>query len=304
MRNLTEAILQKKAEKIKRYPCASNRASSIGYSVEILGGCLRRGVFERTRWQEKEMHDAKTQCIFDEGHNQEAVVLRDLAEAGIDIIEQQTPFEMKAQQLTGHVDGKYVEDGVAYPIEIKSMHPAIFDSVHCFDDLRKKPWLRSYMCQITLYMLMQGVDKGIFLLKNKSSGELKQITVDLDYELGEACLKTAEKINEHIKANTEPDKISDIQVCKDCPFKLICCPGVKFGTELRIVDDPLFESRVEKCLSLKDQANEYDKIYSVIRDESKAQAGETGNLNIVVGKYRLTGSKDSRGSFRLKIGEP
>lgn len=300
MKDLVAEVLKKKAEKIRRYPCLTNRASSIGYSVEMLGGCLRRGVLERTAWQEKEMHDAKTQCIFDEGHLQEAAVLRDLADAGINIIEQQTPYEWKEKQITGHLDGKYIEDGIAYPLEIKSMHPAIFDSVYCFEDMKKKPWTRAYMAQITIYMLMQGVDKGIFILKNKSSGELRQITVDLDYELGEACLATAEAINGHIKAGTLPDKMADIQVCKDCPFKLICCPGVSFGEELKIKDDPIYEKRIEKYLSMKPTSDECENIYKIIKDEAKAQAGESG-LNIIVGKYLLTGKKDTKGAFRLNI---
>jgi len=300
MKNLVEAVLAEKAKKIKRYPCNSNRASGLGYAVELLGGCLRRGVLERTRWAEKELHDARMQLIFDEGHNQETVVLRDLAEAGIEIIGQQTPYEWKDLQITGSIDGKYVEDGVAYPVEIKSMNPMIFDAVHTFEDFKKKPWTRSYMAQITLYMLLQGVDKGIFILKNKSNGMLKQITVDLDYELGEACLKAAEAINCYVKAGTVPEVIKDIQVCKDCPYKLICCPAIQFGEPLKISDDPIFEERLDKYFLIKPIEKESKDLYEIIRDRAKAQAAG-GELNLLQGKYRLTGKPDAKGAFRLTI---
>ena len=300
MKSLIEPILAVKAKKIKRYPCNSNRASALGYAVPMLSGCLRRGVYERTNWQDKELHDARVQLIFDEGNNQESAILRDLAEAGVQIIEQQTPYEWKQYQITGHVDGKYVEDGIAYPVEIKSMSPNIFTSVNSFEDMKKKPWTRSYMVQITLYMLMQGIDKAIFIIKNKSNGELKQLTVDLDYDLGEACLKAAEEINKHVVAGTLPEKIKDIQVCKDCPFKLICCLGVSFGEPLKISDDPLFTERLEKYISLKDQSAECDKLYEVIREEAKAQANG-GELNMLCGNYLLTGKPDTKGAFRLKI---
>ena len=300
MKNLVEAILNIKAKKITRTPCNSNRASSIGYFCPELEGCLRRGVYERTRWQEKELHDAKRQLVYDEGNQQERVVLRDLAEAEIDIIEQQTAFEWKEKQITGHLDGKYVEDGVAYPVEIKSMSPFIFDTVFTFEDFKKKPWTRAYMAQITLYMMLQGIDKGIFILKNKSTGELRQITVDLDYDLGEACIKTAETINGHVLDGTLPDRIPDIQVCKDCPYKMICLPDVNFGEELKIVDDPIFEQRIDSYLKLKPTADDCGKLYETIKAESKAQAG-TGDLNIICGKYRIVGKRDARGALRLSI---
>lgn len=301
MKNLVELVLQKKAEKIRRYPCNSNRASSIGYSVPELEGCLRRGVYERTSWEQKELHDAKLQTIFDEGHIQEAAVLRDLAEAGVQIIEQQTPYEWKEHQITGHVDGKYIEDGIAYPIEIKSMSPNIFSIINSFEDMKKKPWTRTYMAQITIYMLLQGIDKAIFFLKNKSTGELKQLTVDLDYELGEACLKTAETINGHIKAGTLPDRIKDIDKCSDCPFKLICLPDVSWGTPLQIKDDPEYEAKLTRYFELENAADESKKLYEIIRERAAASADEKGNLNILVGKYTITGKKDTRGAFRIKI---
>jgi hypothetical protein len=275
MKNLIEAILVKKAEKIQRYPCLSNRASSMGYFLPILEGCLRRGVYERANWQEKELYDAKTQLVFDEGHAQEAAVLRDLADAGINIVEQQTPFEWKEYQITGHVDGKYIEDGVAFPIEIKSMSPFIFDMVYNIEDFKKKPWTRSYLAQITLYMLMQNVDKAIFLLKNKSSGELRQITVDLDYTLGEACLSAAEK--------------------------MVCLPGTDFGQELKIKEDPEIEKKLDRYLELKPDELECGKIWDTIKSQAKAEIGPAGVLNVMVGKYLLTGKTDAKGTLRIKI---
>jgi CRISPR/Cas system-associated exonuclease Cas4 (RecB family) len=300
MKDIVAQIMAVKQQNIKRYPCHSNRASSIGYYVPMLGGCLRKGVYDRTRWQDKEMHDARVQLIFDEGNMQEKQVLKDLAEADITIVEQQTAFSWKEYQITGTVDGKYIEDGVAYPFEIKSMSPMIFDTVFNFEDFKKKPWTRAYMAQITLYMLLQGIDKGIFLLKNKSNGQLKQITVDLDYELGEACLKACEEVNTHVKNETLPERIQNITICKDCGYKTICCPEIQFGLPLKINDDPMFEQRVDKYLSLKEVSKECDNVYEIIREESKAQS-EKVELNILVGKYHLTGKPDSRGAFRLSI---
>jgi CRISPR/Cas system-associated exonuclease Cas4 (RecB family) len=298
--NLIQPILDKKAKEIQRTPCKSNRASGLGYFVPELEGCLRRGVYERTAWDQKELHDVRVQLIFDEGHHQERQVLADLASAGIDIIEQQSAFEWAAYQITGHLDGVVVEDGVAIPVEIKSMSPHIYGMVSTFEDFRKKPWTRSYMCQIMLYMLSKNVDKGIFVLKNKSTGELKQVDVSLDYELAEACIKTAETINACLLSGAIPDRITDREKCKDCPYKLICLPEISWGQELKIADDPEFEGRLNRYMERVDVADEVKKEYDVIRARCVSSATD-GVLKMMVGKWILSGKTDARGAFRLSI---
>lgn len=305
MIDIVSAIYNMKKKKIRRYPCHVNRASSLGYFVPELDGCLRRGVYERTNWRDKEMYDPRVQYIFDEGHKQEASVLRDLAEAGIEVIEQQTPYEWREYQITGHIDGKIIDpdDGQSIPIEIKSMHPNIYGIINSFEDFLKKPWTRAYMAQITLYMLMQNIDRAIFVLKNKSSGELKQIDVDLDYDLGEYCIRTAENINEHVKKNTLPEQINDREKCRDCPFKLICLPDIKFGEELKIVDDPEFENRLKRHFELKGAAAEYKKNYDVIKSRIKATAlaEKNGECNLMVADYQITGKTGGKHRFLLSI---
>ena len=298
--NIVQAILDNKARKAQRWPCKANRASSIGYFVPELEGCLRRGVYERTNWQDKELPDGRLQLIFDEGRNQEEIVMRDMAAAGVQLLEQQGAFEWAKYEITGHLDGVIIEDGKAIPVEIKSMSPYSFASTQTFEDMKKKPWTRSYMAQIQIYMLSKNIDKAIFVCKNKSTGELRQIDCVLDYELAEACLKTAEAINGHIKAGTLPDKIVDMEKCKDCPFKTLCQPEINFGEPLKIADDPAYEKELDRREALAEASDEYKKVDEIVKDRAKATAGQ-GDLNIMVGKYHLTGKRDKKGSFRLTI---
>lgn len=299
MKNLVQPVIDNAKKKITRYPCYTNRASTLGYCVPILGGCLRRGVYERTNWNDKELHDVGLQLIFNEGNLQERQVLRDFSDADIDIIEQQGSGEWKDYQISYHLDGVWVEDTVAYPVEIKSCHPQIFDTLFTFDDFRKKPHTRAYMVQITIYMLSKNVDKGIFILKNKSNGMLRQITCDLDFELGEAILKTAEAINKHIAEKTLPDRIADREVCKKCPFKLLCLPEINFGVALKIMDNPNFENLINRYFKIKEIALEASKLWDEIKEYAKSTA-ENGELNVLCGKYRVTGHTDKRG-FKTEI---
>lgn len=302
-------VYKQKESKIKRYPCNANRASGLGYAVPELEGCLRRGVYERTHWEQKALHDGRLQMIFDEGNHQEIQIYKDLMEADVQIIEQQTSYSWPEYQITGHIDGKLVvEDAgdgattTTIPCEIKTMAPHIFDAINKFEDFKNKPWHRSYMVQITLYMLMQGIDEAIFILKNKSTGELKQLNCELDYELGEAAIRAAETINKHLTDGTLPPQIDDADKCADCPFNLICKPDIDFGVPLQISDDPALESKIDEYLDKKGIASDIKSLYDKqIKPKLKASADEKGNLNVMLGKYHITGKTDARGTFRNKI---
>jgi len=283
----------------KRYPCYSNRASSIGYFVPELEGCLRRGVYERTNWQDKEAYNSNSLLRFKEGNSQETILLNDLSVSGIQVIEQQSSFVWEKYQISGHLDGVIVIDGKSVPIEIKSMAPNIFSGIKTLEDFKKKPWTKAYLAQIQIYMLFKNIDTAIFFLKDKSSGDLKQINVELDYEIAESCVKTAEIINNHVDTKTLPERITNIDKCKECPFKLLCLPGLNFGTELKIEQDTEFELKLDKYLSIASISSECEKLWEVIKNRAKASATVDGNLNIIVGKYRLTAKSGKQ--FRLII---
>jgi len=295
------SVKSMRQKNIQRYPCHSNRASQLGYAVPELQGCLRRGVYERTRWEDKEMWEVESIIRFKEGDRQEQHVLRDLTDAGFDCIEQQSPFEWKEHDITGHVDFKIIVDGVALPVEIKSCSPFIYQMIYTFEDLNKKSWLRAYKCQVTLYMLMQGIDWAIMIFKDKSSGLMKQINVPLDYDLGEACIRTAEIINKNLKAGTLPDKVDDIQICKDCPYKVICLPDIDFGVPLKIKDDPLFVKRIETYLEKEAIKKEAIAEYKLIQDYVRGSLDVKGKINEMIGLYHLHGGLSDSGRLLFKI---
>ena len=286
----------------KRIPCKSNRASSIGYFVPELGGCIRQGVYERTHWSEKRLPDTRLQAIFEEGKEQEKMVLKLLAEIGVELFEQQGAFEWEKYNITGHLDGCMRDGNDSIPVEIKSMNPNIFHQINSLEDFKKKPWTTAYLGQIQLYMLFKNIDRGIFLLKDKSNGMLKQIPVALDYELAEACIKTAEIINKHVAEGKLPEPCDDIDKCEDCKFNHICMPERSFGTPLKISDDPLFDLKLLKYFELEEAAGESKELYETIRSRSLASS-EGGDLNLLTchGKVRIIGKRDKKGSLRLSF---
>jgi CRISPR/Cas system-associated exonuclease Cas4 (RecB family) len=263
---IIEKIYEFKTHKIKNTPCLSNRASSLG------DPCLRRLFYERTRWGDKQLHDVYKQLIFDEGSNQEKIVLRDLAEAGFEIFEQQRAFEERDLQITGHVDLKLKipgdESNRLYPCEIKSMAPHIFNRINKLEDFYNSPyhWLQKYPAQLLLYMLAANEDRGVFILKNKSNGQLKEIWIDMDWELANTLYDKAAKINWYIKENISPDRITDLDICEECPFNHICLPEKSFGPEISQEDRDELIDLTTRIGEVKDAHIEYETLNKRLKD--------------------------------------
>ena len=319
---IVEKILEAKQRKIRQYPVNANRASELGHS------CLRYLVLNRTRWQEKALHDARLQMIFDMGRMVEDAVQQDLREAGIGIIEQQRAFSWAKYQITGSIDMKlaldeglvktYCENGnlpqeikdnlmaqllwrvndratAVVPAEIKSAAPHPFESINTIEDMRhhKYAYMRRYPAQLTLYMLMDNKDIGLFLFKNKSTGELKEIWMKLDYEFAESLVKKAETINKHVAEGTLPDPMEyDDRVCPDCAFTHICMPD-RIGTEVAVDNSEELLDLVGRYWTLKPGAKEYDEVNDRINKLVE------GKHKLLVGDYFIEGKWIERASYQV-----
>jgi CRISPR/Cas system-associated exonuclease Cas4 (RecB family) len=284
---IVERILETKQAKIKQWPVNANRASELGHE------CLRYLVLNRTRWQEKTLHDARLQMIFDMGRMVEDLVYQDLREAGFSIVEQQRPFSWAKYQITGSIDFKLAIDGHVYPAEVKSASPHAFASINSAQDMlkHKYPYMRRYPAQLTLYLLMDGKDKGVFLFKNKSTGELKEIWLDLDYDFGESLIKKAEAINKHVAEGTLPDPVEYKEdVCGECTFTHICLPD-RIGKEVEVSGDVELLELVTRYETLKTGAKEFDEVDKRISEIVK------GREKILVGDYFIEGKWQERTSY-------
>lgn len=275
---LIEKIIESKARKIKGYPVNSNRASDLGVP------CVRYHVLNRTRWQEKSLHDVGLQFVFDIGNEIEEIVLKELSDAGIKIIEQQRSFSWPEYSITGHIDGIVLADeNKAYPMEIKSCSPFVFKAINTIDDLKngKYGYLRKYPTQLNLYLLMDGKERGVFLFKDKVSGQLKEIWMDLDYDLGEETLQRAKEINTHVSAGTLPAPIGEEMWCNGCAFAHICLPE-QIGKEVE-VDTGELATMLDRLEELKPAKSEYEEIDKQVKETVK------GREKILAGDYFITG---------------
>lgn len=293
---IVEKILEAKERTIKLWPVNSNRASELGHP------CLRYHVFNRTRWQEKSLHDVRLQLIFDMGKEIEKIVVRDLLDANLTVIEQQRSFSWPEYQITGMIDLKVLQDGYAMPVEVKSCSPFVFQKVSTIDDLKGSKYLhmRKYPAQLNIYMLMDNKPRSLFLFKDKASGAMKEIPMEIDYELGEVCLQRAEATNRHIANKTNPDYQSDILSegwCDDCAYLHICLPD-HIGKEIEI-DAGELAAMVARMEEIKPLCSEYDDLDGQIKKMVE------GKEKILAGDYFITGKyierKDGGRYWKRKV---
>lgn len=293
---LIEKVRDEKQKKIRLYPTLSNRASQLGHP------CERYLVFLRTRWQDASLPSVDLQFIFDEGNIQERAILRDLEDAGWQLIEQQRDYHYPEHQITAHVDAKVVLGPLeAAPIECKSMSPFIWVKVNSLQDMlqSKMAHLRKYPAQITLYLLLANAERGFLILKNKSTGQLKEIEVRLDYEYAESLLQKAQRINTHVAASTVPEPIDwSESICGRCEFNHICLPDAK-REALDLNDDPELLEQLTKRQALKAARDEYEELDEEVKEKVK------GKPKILCGDFLITGRyqdrKDGKQVWMTKI---
>jgi len=252
---LVEKIYETKQAQIKQMPVHTNRASQLGHP------CERYLVYERTKWQEKTLHGVGLQLVFDLGNIFEDVVLTDLKQAGFTIVEQQRPFFYPDFNISGHIDAKILIDGKAVPLEIKSASPYVFNAINSINDMKKSKYvyMQKYPAQLNIYMLMSNIERGVFIFKNKSTGQMKEIWCDLDWELADSLCKKAQRINEHVVNGTLPEPVDNDAICEGCEYVHICLPE-RAGKEMKIIDDTDFETLLDRYDELKKIMKEYDEL--------------------------------------------
>lgn len=297
LEDIAQKVLDHKASKARNYPQHVNRASEAG------NPCERALVLARTHWEERALPDAALMCIFAGGHMIEKMALDELAEAGIEVVEQQRSYAWKEFELTGHIDGKVKSDGVVYPLEIKGLmrygglEPKWIDGVPWLtvDQFTNssKPWVKKYAGQMTLYLMMEEVDTGIFYIKDKTTYKPISAYFALDYDYAESLLKKLERVNQHVKDGTLPDQTDDIELCEKCNFLHVCLPEIKRDA-LEFTEDPEMEEKLERWEELKPLVAESN---ALDRQFKKAFAERE---KLVIGDFLITGKEVHRKGYTVE----
>lgn len=283
------------AQKRKRFPCHANRASMIG---DI---CGRRLVYQRTRWEDEILPEIGLLRAFELGDEVEKRTLQRLQDIGLKIIRQQESFLQRGRNnetlITGHIDAILEIEGREVVIEIKSMHPAIWEHTNTVEDFLRHEWTQRYPVQLNLYCYGCETNHGLWILVNKSSDELKQIEWKLDFALAEKTLQRCETINEHVRAGTLPEQLQNHpDTCERCSFNHICLPVIDRIPAQFIVDEQLAND-VEEMFHLEKAAERWEFLKENIKKRMN------GVEKAVIGKWLYDGNRRNW-KDRWKTSEP
>jgi hypothetical protein len=190
---------------------------------------------------------------------------------------------------------KLAINGDVFPCEVKSAAPNAFASINSVQDMLHHKWayMRRYPAQLTLYLLMDNKERGLFLFKNKSTGELKEIWMDLDMDFAESLVQKAEAINKHVAEGTLPSPMEyQEDICGDCGFVHICLPD-RIGKEVEISDNTELLELVIRYNTLKPGAKEFDEVNDRINKIVE------GKEKILVGDWFIEGKWQARMSYEI-----
>jgi hypothetical protein len=238
-----------------------NWASELGHP------CLKYLVWIRKKPYKASPPSEKQKLDRYEGKIHEKAIIEELKK-NFRIDDEHTYWEWEKYQIRGRLDALLIQNNERIPIEIKTTSSQqVFDSIKSFEDMLNSPcwYVRKYPVQMTLYLQRAGVKRGYFILKNRFTGDLKEIEVGLNLKLLQQILEKADKINYYISKNIEPKEgINDPQVCITCPFSHICIPSKKY--ELLEVLQKKGGEEIMSHLDRFYELQKYMKEYQEIKD--------------------------------------
>lgn len=139
-------------------------------------------------------------------------------------------------KLVGHIDGvvPWDTDNPRVLLEVKSMSQFEFDR-----------WMRgrfnefpNYASQITCYMEATGLDKCLYIVKNRNSGhEDRQVLEEKPVFMTEIIGKLTDVTNHVISNQLVPREFDSSNIeCKRCEYKKLCIPEPEELTPMQQAD--------------------------------------------------------------------
>lgn len=267
-----------KANKRGPHRPSGNWASNLGHP------CSRYMVHCRLDWNERLSADPSLQRIFMEGNHQEETVIKVLREAGVKIERPTRSYSWEKYELVGKIDGLILDektdenpDGtdIWVPAEIKSVNPTDFQRLNTINDFmtHKRFYVRKWVAQLLAYMLMEGCEYGMILIKSKMAVDIKQINFRLEgaiLDYAETLIKRLEVVNGFIQRKEYPDRIDDLSVCERCDFRHVCLPDMAFSS-MTIETDSGFLSLLEQREELREFASTYKDVDDQVTEICKVK---------------------------------
>lgn len=254
--------------------------------------CERRMVYELTIPDQQPPFPPEVLAKFRRGDDRERDLLADLSRIGRDsdppvkVIGQQERFALKDHKgrvaIVGKVDARLDIDGKRPPMEVKAWSPMMVDRIETFEDLFDNPWTKSGAHQLLSYLYGAGEPFGFLLLDRSGLPKLLPVELEPNLDRMEDFLARAERVLDHVQAETLPDFLDDPAECKRCPwFGSVCNPPFS-AAGATLLNDPELEAAISRWHALKPAADEFDALDKNIKKQLRGvENGIAGGFQIV-----------------------
>ena len=197
--------------------------------ASVIGKECSRQIWYMFRWFKEEKPEGRILRLFETGHREEARMLNDLRGLGLKVIDVDADGkQLRAKAIHGHVggslDGQAFIDGDWVLIECKTHNDKSFQYLKKDGVAKHKP---EHYAQMTIYMGMFGLKRGMYMAHNKDNDELYVEWVEFDKAHYDALLVKANRI---VFGEKPPSKCNDNPnwyKCKFCWLRDICHEGGK-----------------------------------------------------------------------------
>ncbi|MHC2716060.1 hypothetical protein ACVIWV_005786 [Bradyrhizobium diazoefficiens] len=179
---------------------------SLGISISLLGEECERALWYTFRWASKpEVIDGLKAITFETGEIEETRLLNALRMIGCEVDE----FDARGKQyrataVSGHVRGK--TDGKVFGlpeaaatwhvVEAKSMKDTYWDKVK---KLGVREGYFTHWVQLNTYCHLFGFERGLYICRNKNTGEVYSERIETDHAEAIRLLARAERIIKYAK---------------------------------------------------------------------------------------------------------
>jgi hypothetical protein len=257
-KEMNEAYRRMKERRIRVSVARSTRAGSIG------NDCERYIFYERTvPAAQRVPHDVGKQELFDLGNALEPWVVREIEDAGFQIVGRQKDWFDEELEIGAKGDVRVVRSSWPRPVitEIKGIAPYAADTIETYADVRDhhSPWVRRYADQVQVYLHFDGGPLALFALANKLTGHVAFIDVPRDEARIIELRAKAARIRDAVKTRTAPARtVTDL--CQRCPFLTVCMPDRPAGEGVVFYDQAEAIALIDRRLELAEAKSEYDAI--------------------------------------------
>lgn len=290
--DLDAAFWRLKRSRIRVSNSLTTRASALG------DPCERRLFYARTAGELAVPHQPELQAIFDLGKELEDFVLAELRAMGCEIVQRERDYLDRDLELSAHSDARIRMPSWSRAItaEVKGLNPYTAESIERLEDLRdsRQHWVRKYYDQLQTYLHFDRSDRGIFVLLNKVSGQIRFVDCPRDEVRIQELLAKAARVRDAARAN-EPPPRHESEDCARCPFQHVCMPDRSFGEGVQVIDSEEAEQLIQLRLELADAKRDYDAADRAL----KKLLPET-DAEILVGDFVVTGKWVERDGYAVK----